>query len=84
MKNKIRNKKICVIGGGYWGKNHIRTLNSLESLGAIVEKDKNLRQFYKNKYYGISILNSVEDAIQLSDIDGFVVAAAALHRRTRG
>lgn len=30
-------KKICVIGGGRWGKNHIRTLSGLDSLAAIAE-----------------------------------------------
>ena len=28
---------ICVIGAGYWGKNHIRTLYELGLLGGIVE-----------------------------------------------
>ena len=32
-------KKICVIGAGYWGNNHIRTLNTLKSLDGIVELD---------------------------------------------
>ena len=30
-------KKICVVGAGRWGKNHIRTLDSLGCLGGIVE-----------------------------------------------
>ena len=33
------NKTICVIGAGYWGKNHIRVLNDLGVLGGIVEED---------------------------------------------
>ena len=32
-------KKICVIGGGRWGKNHIRTLAGLGCLAAVVEAD---------------------------------------------
>ena len=35
------NIKICVVGAGYWGKNHIRSLSELNSLGAVVESDKN-------------------------------------------
>ena len=31
------NKKICVVGAGYWGKNHIRTFHELGTLGGIVE-----------------------------------------------
>ena len=30
-------KKICVIGGGRWGLNHIRTLFQTGNLGGIVE-----------------------------------------------
>ena len=34
--------KICVVGAGAWGKNHIRTLHELGLLGGIVESDKEL------------------------------------------
>ena len=38
--------KVCVIGAGYWGKNHIRTLFELGSLGGIVDSDsKTLNNF---------------------------------------
>ena len=30
-------KRICVIGGGRWGENHIRTLYELGNLGAVVD-----------------------------------------------
>ena len=30
-------KRICVIGGGKWGQNHIRTLFQMGNLGGIVE-----------------------------------------------
>ena len=30
-------KKICVVGSGNWGLNHVRTLSNLGSLGGIVE-----------------------------------------------
>ena len=30
-------KTICVIGGGRWGQNHIRTLFEMGNLGGIVE-----------------------------------------------
>jgi len=38
-------KKICVIGTGNWGMNHVRTLNELHSLGGIVELDDEKRYF---------------------------------------
>ena len=33
------NKNICVVGAGYWGENHIKTLNRLNALKGIVELD---------------------------------------------
>ena len=40
------NKKICVIGAGYWGKNHIKTLSKLNALKGIVELDDNILKSY--------------------------------------
>ena len=35
-------KNICVVGGGYWGKNHIRTLDALGYLGGLVDSNLSL------------------------------------------
>ena len=43
-------KKVCVVGGGNWGKNHVKTLHELNSLGGIVDKDRSLLKNYKKKY----------------------------------
>ena len=43
-------KKICVLGGGAWGKNHIKTLDKLGALGAIAEKNGDLLSKYKKQY----------------------------------
>ena len=56
----IIDNKICVVGGGHWGKNHIRTLNDLGYLGGIVdsriETIKTFKQQYPNIYYFQKIL----------------------------
>jgi len=50
------NIKICVVGAGYWGKNHIRSLSELNSLGAVVESDKNqIIEIKKNIQISISM-----------------------------
>ena len=36
------NKKLCVVGAGYWGKNHIRTLSEIGALQGIVESNEEL------------------------------------------
>ena len=35
-------KKVCVVGAGYWGMNHIKTLYELGALKGIVESDTKL------------------------------------------
>ena len=37
------NKKICVIGAGYWGKNHIKTCHRLGVLFGVVDSNKEAR-----------------------------------------
>lgn len=68
-------KKICVIGGGKWGQNHIRTLSQMGNLGGIVEAnpqrlDELLKQF------PVEGFNDLNDAIA-HDFDGFTIAVPA-------
>ena len=39
------NKTICVIGAGYWGKNHIRVLNDLGVRGIVEEDTAVIKRF---------------------------------------
>ena len=34
----MKNNKICVVGAGPWGLNHIRTLQKIGSLGGVVDQ----------------------------------------------
>ena len=52
--------KICVIGAGRWGKNHIRTLSQLGNLGGIVESNSNYLKCLHEEYPDIS---QIENAI---------------------
>ena len=70
-------KNICVVGGGYWGKNHIRTLNSLGYLGGIVDSNLSLIENYKKDYPKIKIFNELDEALSNNFFDGFVVATPA-------
>ena len=65
--------KICVIGAGGWGKNHIRTLSELGALGGIVEADSHQRNKMIELYPDVNCLSSIEHAFK-NDFDGFVVA----------
>ena len=66
-------KKICVIGGGSWGKNHIRTLNDLGSLSAVVDSSETVISELNNIYSDCKFFKNVEDTIQF-DYDGYIVA----------
>ena len=70
-------EKVCVIGGGYWGKNHIRTLADLGCLGAVVDSDVDLLNEYSKKYPKIKIFNNVDDSLSSNEFDGYTVATPA-------
>ncbi|MDC3166236.1 Gfo/Idh/MocA family oxidoreductase [Candidatus Marinimicrobia bacterium] len=70
------NKKICVVGAGYWGQNHIKTLSKLNSLGGIVDLDKETLNKTAKHYPGIKHHLKIRDALDV-DYDGFVVATPA-------
>lgn len=68
-------KSICVIGGGAWGENHIRTLDELGILAAVVEPDDARRKYIEEKYTCVCY-ESTEEAVE-KRYDGYVVAAPA-------
>ena len=70
------NKKICVVGAGRWGRNHIKTLHGLGFLAGIVEADPDTRNVFKEKYPEAKTFATVREAIK-EDFDGFTVATPA-------
>lgn len=69
------NKKICVIGGGRWGENHIRTLHEMGNLGAVVDMNSTRLEELKEKY-GMAIYTDLNEAIA-HGYDGYVVSTSA-------
>jgi UDP-2-acetamido-3-amino-2,3-dideoxy-glucuronate N-acetyltransferase len=73
---KQTNKKVCVVGAGKWGKNHIKTLSNLGYLGGIVEpNDYNLNGI-KDKYQNVKFYSNIKEAVK-ENFDGFIVATPA-------
>ena len=68
--------KICVIGGGGWGKNHIKTLDRLGFLGGIVDVSKEILQSYDDLNPNCLKFTNLDDALA-HNFDGFVVATPA-------
>ncbi len=70
------NKRICVVGGGRWGQNHIRTLNGMGCLSAIVESNAERLQEYLARYPNVTGYTDIEDAAA-ARYDGYTVAVPA-------
>ena len=68
-------KKICVIGGGRWGENHIRTLHEMGNLGAVVDMNAARLEELKTKY-GMAVYTDLDEAIA-HGYDGYVVSTSA-------
>ena len=68
-------KKICVVGGGRWGQNHIRTMHELGNLGGIVESNPaRLKELLEK--YPVKGFNDVGEALK-ENFDGFTIAVPA-------
>jgi len=69
--------KICVVGAGYWGKNHIRTLHELGALGGIVEANSELLNHFSEKYPDVSTYQDLDEALNNDGVTGYTVATPA-------
>ena len=69
-------KRICVVGAGRWGANHIKTLASLDCLGGVVDSNQQTLRGFHETYPLIQTFNSLDDALE-GEFDGFVVATPA-------
>lgn len=70
------NKKICVVGAGYWGKNHIKTCHGLEVLYGVVDSSKKVRDEIAIDYPNVDVFPDVESAFEKS-FDGFILSTPA-------
>jgi UDP-2-acetamido-3-amino-2,3-dideoxy-glucuronate N-acetyltransferase len=69
-------KRICVIGGGRWGQNHIRTLHSLGCLAAVCDSNAERLKCFAESYPDIDTYISPIDAVA-ARYDGYTVATPA-------
>lgn len=67
-------KKICVIGAGYWGSNHLKTLDDINMLGGLVETDAELRKTVKDRFPEIKVFEALKEALDSNLFLGFTVA----------
>ena len=73
----MKEVKICVIGAGKWGFNHIKTLFSLDiSVGCVDIKLKQLEKI-KSQFHQINCFSSIEESLK-ENFDGYIIATPAL------
>ncbi len=68
--------RICVVGAGRWGMNHIRTLQGLGMLGGVVESDGFMRARLEASCPDVRLFANTKDAVE-EDFDGFTIATPA-------
>lgn len=76
-------KRICVVGGGHWGKNHIKTLYNMGCLGGIVDLSLSRLSELHSLYPATNYYNRVEDSL-INNYDGYTIATPAETHYTIG
>ena len=69
----MNNIRICVIGAGRWGINHIKTLSELRVLGGVVDIDLEKIKSIRENYPKVISFDNLDKAFG-ENFDGFVVA----------
>lgn len=69
----MRKIKICVVGAGNWGFNHIKTLNSLDiNVGCVDNNPKKLKKI-KSDFKKINYFNSIKESFE-KNYDGYIIS----------
>ena len=69
----IFTKKICVVGAGKWGLNHVRTLYELNALGAVVDSAEKVLHFITENYKNCKTYRRLSSEV-INEYDGFIIA----------
>lgn len=76
MLEMNENKKICVIGAGAWGENHVKTLHRMGNLGGLVENNPQRLNEIMEKYKPVRGHNCIYDALECG-YDGYIISTPA-------
>ena len=72
-------KTVAVVGGGYWGKNLIRSFHQLGALRTVCDTNLELLKTYAERYTDIELTSSYHDVLARPDIDAVVIATPAVN-----
>ncbi|RAP27601.1 oxidoreductase [Candidatus Marinamargulisbacteria bacterium SCGC AG-333-B06] len=73
------NTKVCCIGAGRWGKNHIRTANELGVLGAVIDSNPESIAFIQKTYPHVEVFSSLNEKGALNYTAYIVAVPAEYH-----
>ena len=68
--------RICVVGAGRWGQNHVHTLDELGHLAGLVDANKERLEHFRNLHPKLTTYTSLDAALN-AGYDGFTVATPA-------
>jgi len=74
------NKKVCVVGCGYWGKNLVRNFYELGALNSVCDANPKTLGAMASQYEGIDARQNYADVLSDCGIEAVAISApAALH-----
>ena len=68
------NRKIAVIGCGYWGKNLVRNLDDLNSLNSICDIDKNKTMSLQKMYPDVVVYDDYKSLFANTEVEAVVIS----------
>ena len=68
---------VAVIGCGYWGKNIVRNLHALGSLGMVYEPTESGRTLARELASGIEVVEDLEVILSSREIEAVAIATPA-------
>jgi len=82
----IRKTRLCVVGLGHWGRNHVRNFHLLDQLYAICDSSSSVLSTFQRTYPQARLFQSFRDVLSDPDIEAVVLAtpAGAHHRMAMG
>ncbi|WKZ57438.1 MAG: Gfo/Idh/MocA family oxidoreductase [Bdellovibrionota bacterium] len=76
MDIQNRGMKICLVGAGRWGNNHLNTLKKLSVLAGVVEQDSSRLGKIRESHSNLLTFNNLSQALPCN-FDGYVIATPA-------
>jgi len=70
-------RKLAVVGAGFWGKNLIRNFYELGALSIICDTNKELEEEYKSRYPDIYFTEDFKELLNHPEIDALIIATPA-------